>query len=103
MRRIAPAANFTVPVARRDIEWIPAGYQDQRQHAMLRPVAERTASARPSPWEFWFRTQEASSNRPESTTPHSPTQSGWLPFSVLALALIVVTAAVWRKRRRVTR
>ncbi len=98
-----PAANFTVPVARRDIEWIPAGYQDQRQHAMLRPVAERTASVRPARWEFWFRTQEASSNRPESTTPHSHTQSGWLPFSVLVLALIVVTTAVWRKRRRVTR
>ena len=98
-----PAANFTVPVAHRDIEWIPAGYQNQRQHAMLRPVAERTASVRPTRWEFWFRTQEASSNRPESATPDSPAQSGWLPFSVLVLALIVVTTAVWRRRRRTTR
>ena len=96
----APAANFTVPVAHRDIEWIPAGYRNQRQRALLRPVAERTASVRPTRWEFWFRTQEASSNRPESATPRSPAQSGWLPFSVLVLALIVVTTAVWRKRRR---
>ena len=97
------AANFTVPVAHRDIEWIPAGYQNQRRHATLRPVAERTASAQPTRWEFWFRTQEASSNRLESATPDSPTRSGWLPFSLLVLALIVVTTAVWRKRRRTIR
>ena len=96
-------ADFTVPVAHRELEWIPAGYQTQRQQANLRPVAERTASPQPSRWEFWFRTQEASSNRPESATADSPAQSGWLPFSLLVLALIVVTTAVWRQRRRMIR
>lgn len=95
--------NFTVPVARRSLEWIPAGYRNQRQHATLRPVAERTAAVQPTRWEFWFRTQETSSNRPESATADSPAQSGWLPFSLLVLALIVVTTAVWRQRRRTIR
>ena len=94
-----PAANFTVPVAHHDVEWIPAGYPNQLRHATLRPVAERTASARPSRWEFWFRTQDASSNRADSAAPESPARSGWLPFSLLVLTLIVVTTAVWRKRR----
>ena len=98
-----PPANFTVPVAHRDLEWTPAGHQNQRKHAMLRPVAERTASVEPARWEFWFRTQEASNIRPESATPRSPAQSGWLPFSVLVLAFIVVTTAIWRKRRRAAR
>ena len=98
-----PAANFTVPVAHRDLEWIPAGYPNQRRHATLRPVAERTASAQLTRWEFWFRTRKAPNDRAESTTPQSPARSGWLPFSVLVLILIVVTAAVWRRRRRTAR
>ncbi len=99
----ARAANFTVPVAHRDIEWIPAGYQNQRQSVTLRPVAERTAAVQPSRWEFWFRTQAASLSRPESTTPHFPSRSNWLPFSVLILVLIFVTVTVWRKQRRASR
>ena len=71
---------------------------------MLRPVAERTASVRPTRWEFWFRTQEASDNHLDSITlMHVPTKLGWFPFSVLLLTLIVVAATVWRKRRRTTR
>jgi len=95
-----PAEKFTVPVARRDLKWIPAGYRNQPQHATMRPVAERTAAIQPTRWEFWFRAQEASSNRPSSTTPHSPSRSNWLPLSVLVLTLLVVIATIWRKRRR---
>ena len=96
------SADFTVPVARRELEWIPAGYQTQRQQANLRPVAERTASPQPSRWEFWFRTRTASETPPEST-PQSPVGPGWLPFSVLVFVLALVTATVWRKRRRTIR
>ena len=94
--------DFLVPVARRELEWIPAGYQTQRQQANLRPVAERTASPQPIRWEFWFRTRTASETPPEST-PQSPFGPGWLAFSVLVIVLALVTATVWRKRRRTGR
>jgi DUF1680 family protein len=94
-----PAEKFTVPVARRDLKWIPAGYRNQPQHATLRPVAERTAAIQPARWEFWFRTQEAS-GLPSSTAPTSPSRSNWLPLSVLVLVSIVATVTIWRKRRR---
>ena len=93
-----PLKKFTVPVARRDLKWIPAGYRNQPQHATLRPVAERTASVQPTRWEFWFRTEEPA-DRPSSTTPHSPSRSNWLPYSALLLALALV-ATIWYRRRR---
>ncbi len=96
-----PLKKFTVPVARRGLKWIPAGYRNQPQHATMRPVAERTASVQPTRWEFWFRTEEPSVLRMDPITlTHSPTKLDWFPLPVLVLTLIVVIAMVWRKRRR---
>lgn len=57
----APAGGsigpFSVPVARCQVRYLPGGYAMQPQKALLRPLAEKTATDDQASWIFAFRTQ----------------------------------------------
>jgi DUF1680 family protein len=58
--RLTPARSglhpFAVPVARFEVQYLPAGYPIQRAAAVLRPVCEQTG-LRTCDWEYWFLTE----------------------------------------------
>jgi hypothetical protein len=50
----APPAPFTVPVARFRLNYYPGGYPMQPAVALLRPIAEATASTDQNQWVIWL-------------------------------------------------
>lgn len=49
------AVPWSVPIAHFLLKYAPGGYPDQRQTAVLRPIAENTSLAGSTVWEFWLR------------------------------------------------
>jgi DUF1680 family protein len=50
----ASPAQFTVPVARFRLDYYPGGYPMQPARALLRPIAETTASPDQNQWVIWL-------------------------------------------------
>jgi DUF1680 family protein len=46
--------RFCVPVAHLKLDYLPGGYPDQPQIAVLRPIAEQTGLTDGTAWVFWF-------------------------------------------------
>ena len=94
---------FLVPAAHLALEWIPAGYPEQRQTAQLRPLAEATASGHATRWEFQlptaddvpdFARREVGQPKPESWIGrHGPTAAA------VVLIIAAVALAILRRRR----
>ena len=94
---------FLVPAAHLALEWIPAGYPEQRQTAQLRPLAEATASRHATRWEFQLPTaddvpdiarREVGQPKPES----------WIgrrgPIAAAVVLMIAAVALAILRRRR---
>ena len=98
-----PEAPFHARAAHLALEWIPAGYPEQRQTARLRPLAEATASAHATRWEFWLPTaddvpdiarREVGQPKPESWIGrHGPIAAA------VVLIIAAVALAILRRRR----
>ena len=95
-------AAFLLPAAHLALEWIPAGYPEQRQTARLRPLAEATASAHPTRWEFWLRTADDAPDIARSDV-GQPEEESWIvrkgPTAAAVVLLIPAVAFVILRRR----
>lgn len=58
-----PRRAFTVPVAHFHLQYLPGGYPIQPGTALLRPIAEKTATPGPSMWRFWFTAASGAGDR----------------------------------------
>ena len=96
-------APFQVPVAHFGLDWIPAGYPEQRQSARLRPVAEATVSEQTSRWEFWLPTADDVPDvaRSQVGEPESePWTVSYVPLAAVVVLVIIAMALVRRRKRR---
>ena len=94
---------FQVPVAHFGLDWIPAGYPEQRQTARLRPVAEATVSEQSSRWEFWLPTADDVPDvaRSQVGEPESgPWRVSYGPIAGAVVLVIIAMALVRRRKRR---
>ncbi len=92
---------FRAPAAHLALEWIPAGYPEQRQTARLRPLAESTASGQATRWEFWLPTTDSENQPSPPLVPGSgPKRLRDLVVPAVAFVVIVATGFLLRRRRR---
>ena len=94
---------FHVPAAHLALEWIPAGYPEQRQTAQLRPLAEATASRHATRWDFQLPTADDVPDISRSQV-GQPKPESWIgrrgPTAAVMVLIIAALALVILRRRR---
>ena len=94
---------FHVPAAHLALEWIPAGYPEQRQTAQLRPLAEATASRHATRWEFQLPTADDVPDIARSQV-GQPKPESWIgrrgPIAAAVVLIIAAVALAILRRRR---
>ena len=91
---------FRAPAAHLALEWIPAGYPEQRQTARLRPLAESTASGQATRWEFWLPTADDVPDAARTQVGDLEPKSGTIGYRTIAAGVILVIVAIAFARRR---
>jgi DUF1680 family protein len=89
---------LAVPAGQLALSWVPAGYTQQPQTTVLRPVAERTAAGL-GQWQFWFRVEGGGEDDPRATGDLRTTAPWLASLSVAGFAAALISLVLWRRKR----